>query len=198
MYKNEDQEIEIRNTIINAAREVFSRYGFKKTTMQDIASASGKAKSSLYHYFRSKEDVFASVLEKEVAILKDEVMAAIEKEDSAQDKLISYFISRMRAFKKLINFYSAFRDEYLENFSFIQRLRKSYDNYEVQMIQSLLKQGVDKGDFIISDLPMTASAILTALKGMEFQWAIEEDVDSIEQNIRSVVKVLFYGIVRRQ
>jgi AcrR family transcriptional regulator len=198
MYKNEDQEIEIRNTIINAAREVFSRYGFKKTTMQDIASASGKAKSSLYHYFRSKEDVFASVLEKEVAILKDEVIAAIEKEDSAQDKLISYFISRMRAFKKLINFYSAFRDEYLENFSFIQRLRKSYDNYEVQMIQSLLKQGVDKGDFIISDLPMTASAILTALKGMEFQWAIEEDVDSIEQNIRSVVKVLFYGIVRRQ
>jgi AcrR family transcriptional regulator len=197
MYKQRNQEIEIRETIISAARTVFSRYGFRKTTMRDIAAAAGKAKSSLYHYFKSKEDVFGSVLEKEVALLKDELMASIGQAETAQDKLIAYFIARMRGFKKLVNFYSAFSDEYLENYGFIQRLRKSYDQYEVTMIQSILSEGVDSGDFTISDLRMTAAAILTALKGMEFQWALEQDVDSIETNIRSLANVLFYGIMKR-
>jgi AcrR family transcriptional regulator len=197
MYKEKHKEIEIRETIISAAREVFARYGFRKTTMQDIASAAGKAKSSLYHYFKSKEDVFGSVLEREVTILKDEIMTSIEQEKTAQERLIAYFVARMRGFKKLVNFYSAFSDEYLENYGFIQRLRRAYDQYEIAMIQSMLTEGIEEGSFTISDLHMTAAAILTALKGMEYQWAVEEDVVSIEKNIRSMAKVLFYGIVKR-
>jgi AcrR family transcriptional regulator len=197
MYKKQNQEIEIREIITNAARAVFSRYGFRKTTMSDIAAAARKAKSSLYHYFRSKEDLFGSVLEKEVSILKNELMRSIGQEKTAQDKLIAYFIARMRGFKKLINIYSAFKDEYLENYGFIQRLRKSYDQYEVSMIQSILSEGVESGDFTVSNLRMTASAILTALKGMEYHWAIEEDVAAIEKDIRSMANVLFYGIVKR-
>lgn len=197
MYNQQNQEIEIREIITNAAREVFSRYGFRKTTMSDIAAAARKAKSSLYHYFKSKEDLFGSVLEKEASILKNEVMRSIEKEKTAQDKLIAYFVARMRGFKKLINIYTAFKDEYLENYGFIQRLRKSYDQYEITMIQSILSEGVNSGDFTISNLRMTAAAILTALKGMEYHWAIEEDVAAIEKDIRSLANVLFYGIVKR-
>lgn len=197
MYKKQNQEIEIREIITNAARAVFSRYGFRKTTMSDIAAAARKAKSSLYHYFKSKEDVFGSVLEKEVSILKDDLIASMEQEKTAQDKLIAYFVARMHGFKKLINIYSAFKDEYLENYGFIQRLRKSYDQYEVTMIQSILSQGVESGDFTVSNLPMTAAAILTALKGMEYHWAVEEDVEAIERDIRSMANVLFYGILKR-
>jgi AcrR family transcriptional regulator len=197
MNKERNKEIKVRSAIIENARGVFARYGFRKTTMKDIAKAARKAKSSLYHYFKSKEDVFRSVLEKEVNILKDEVMASIEKEKTAQDKLIAYFVARIRAFKKLVNFYSTFGDEYLENYGFIQRIRKAYDQYEIAMIKSMLSEGVNEGSFNISNLQMTAAAILTALKGMEYQWTIEQDVGEIEKNIRSMAKVLFYGIVKR-
>ncbi len=197
MYKEKNQEIEVRSTIIHAARKVFARYGFRKTTMQDIAGAARKAKSSLYHYFNSKEDIFRSVLEKEVGILKDQILKSINKEETAQKKLTAYFVARMYGFKKVINFYSAFSDEYLENYGFIQRMRREYDQYEISMIRSMLSEGVDEGSFTISNLQMTAAAILTALKGMEYQWAVEQDVEAIEKNIRSMANVLFYGIVKR-
>ncbi len=48
---------EMRNTIICKAGELFSRYGYKKTTMDDIADALQKGKSSIYYYFQNKEDI---------------------------------------------------------------------------------------------------------------------------------------------
>ncbi len=43
-----------RENILKIAREIFSKYGFKKTTLDDIANAVRKGKSSLYYYFKSK------------------------------------------------------------------------------------------------------------------------------------------------
>ena len=42
--------------IINGAKKLVQQYGLKKTTMEDIAKAAGKSKSTLYYYFKDKED----------------------------------------------------------------------------------------------------------------------------------------------
>ena len=62
-----------RENILKIAREIFSKYGFKKTTLDDIANAVRKGKSSLYYYFESKEDLFQAVILKEVNILAHEL-----------------------------------------------------------------------------------------------------------------------------
>ena len=51
-YKN------ARELIITVASDIFTRFGFRKTTMDEIASALHKGKSSIYHYFESKEELF--------------------------------------------------------------------------------------------------------------------------------------------
>ena len=50
---------EQREAIISAATGLFSRFGLEKTTMEDIAKAARKGKSTLYYYFKNKEAVFA-------------------------------------------------------------------------------------------------------------------------------------------
>ncbi|PZR32764.1 MAG: hypothetical protein DI538_19000 [Azospira oryzae] len=44
--------------IINSAKKLMQQYGLKKTTMDDIAKAAVKSKSTLYYYFKDKEDIF--------------------------------------------------------------------------------------------------------------------------------------------
>ena len=61
---NDNNQKEI---IIAAATTLFSRFGLDKTTMEDIAKAAKKGKSSLYYYFKSKEQVFAEVIRKEIS-----------------------------------------------------------------------------------------------------------------------------------
>ena len=75
----------IRRKIIIDAGDIFSRFGFNKTTMSDIAGKTGMGKSSLYYYFKSKEEVFEQVVIYEADILRDELTKALEKSSGAKD-----------------------------------------------------------------------------------------------------------------
>ncbi len=185
-----------KNEIVEIAREIFARFGFKKTTMDEIAKAVKKAKSSLYYYFQSKEEVFQAVIEQEANVLRDKIEKAISQEETPQDKLRAYVITRMKALKQLANFYSALKDEYLENFKFIEKFRRKYDEEEIQTISKILSEGVEKGVFYVKDVEMTALAILIALKGFEW-WIFQGNMKWSEKDIDNLLDVLFYGIVKK-
>lgn len=197
MEHSNPAEINTRQNIIEAAREVFARYGFRKATMDDIARAARKAKSSLYHYFKSKEEVFQEVIEQEAAEVKAEIAKAVAAAQTPQKKFRAYVVTRMTAFKRVANLFSAFKDEYLESYGFIERLRESYNRYEIETITGILKDGLEKGAFIVKNLELTAYAIFTAAKGLEYSWALEPDMKKVETNIDSLLDILFYGLVRR-
>ena len=58
---------EVKDTIVGVARNIFSRFGFKKTTMDEIAIAARKGKSSIYYYFTSKEEIIRLLLKRKQA-----------------------------------------------------------------------------------------------------------------------------------
>ncbi|ULT26448.1 TetR/AcrR family transcriptional regulator [Sphingobacterium sp. E70] len=52
---------QVKERIGQAAMECFERYGLEKTTLDDIAKAVGLNKTSLYYYYKNKEDIFIEV-----------------------------------------------------------------------------------------------------------------------------------------
>jgi AcrR family transcriptional regulator len=50
-----------RKAILKAAFEAFSSYGFRRTSMEDIARAAGMSRAALYLHYRNKEDIFRSL-----------------------------------------------------------------------------------------------------------------------------------------
>lgn len=189
---------DIKQRIIVMAQDIFSRFGFKKTTLEDIARSLHMAKSSIYHYFASKEELFTAVVEKEVSLLKKEMMKSLKQEDDPQKKLRNYGILRMQAISRFANFYSTFKDDYLEQYSFVHKLRQNYDRYEIETIKSILKEGLDKGIFVVKDLDTTSFTIVTALKGLEYPWALETDPIKIMNGIDALCDIFFNGILRRK
>jgi AcrR family transcriptional regulator len=77
-----------RKEIIISAGRIFSHYGFKKTTMEEIARALKIGKSSVYYYFKSKEDIFEAVVLYEANILRNELTTAIKSMRSLTKILI--------------------------------------------------------------------------------------------------------------
>jgi len=188
---------DIKEVIVSAARSVFAKFGFNKTTMNEIAKAARKAKSSLYHYFSSKEDIFEEVIKKETKVLKSELTKTINSKHTTKDKLKAYIVTRMKIIHDLANFYSALKDEYLDNYSFIEKLRKDYFEFEIELIKKLLREGVDSEEFVIKDLDVTSFAIVTALKGLEYPWIAENDFVKTKKNIDNLLDVLLFGLVKR-
>ena len=60
-----------RQLLVDVARQLFAKKGLENTTMNDIATASGKGRRTLYTYFKSKEDIYYAVIECELERLSD-------------------------------------------------------------------------------------------------------------------------------
>jgi AcrR family transcriptional regulator len=188
---------EIRDQIIEASRIIFSKYGFKKTTMDEIAQAIGKGKSSIYYYFPGKDDIYKAVIEKEATIMHETVQKAVLQLDDPIEKFKVYVTIRMKAFRDMVNFYDAIRNELRSNLDFINKIRQKYDTDEMDFVDSFLKEGVKQGLFQIEDTDLTAIAVVTAMKGLELPLIRQRNYKNYDEHILHLLNVLFYGIVKR-
>jgi AcrR family transcriptional regulator len=191
------QHEEARTKIIDIARNIFTHFGFKKTTMEEIALATRKGKSSIYYYFNSKEDIFKAVIEKEADELKDELYKKISGIEDPIERLKVYITIRMRKLNKLTNFYTALKSDYLSHLEFIEQIRKSYDQDEVRVVTGIIQEGIERGKFSVEDPHLSAVAIVTAMKGLEVPLFINKEHGNFEARLSSLINFLFYGIVKR-
>ncbi len=192
MKKNEKKGI-----ITQVAQKIFSRYGLLKTTVDEIAKAARMGKASLYHYFKSKEDIFREVVEKENKLLTEKIQEAINKVDSPMEKIRMYIITRMNYLNELANIHSALTDDYLDHYAFIEKIRKKNFHEEIETIKNILKEGVKEKIFKIRDIELTSFTIISALKGLEYPWTVETPLVEMEKNIDKLLEILFNGIVER-
>ena len=186
---NEQKEI-----ILSAAKNLFSRFGLEKTTMEDIAKAAGKGKSSLYYYFKSKEDVFAGVIQKEIAGLKTTIRKAIEEEDDPYNKFTRFVGTRLNYLNEKTDQYTTIKDEYLKHYQFIQNLTADYSDWEMSTIKDIIEYGRDRGLFLVTDSETISRAIFFALKGLEYPWTTNLTRIELEKSVYVLVDILLKGI----
>ncbi len=67
---------ETKDKILNVAATIFSKFGFHKTTVDEIARAAHKAKGSVYYHFKSKEELFQGVVDEKFQMLRGELIKA--------------------------------------------------------------------------------------------------------------------------
>ena len=188
---------EYRKKIIISARQIFSRFGFRKTTMDEVAKALKIGKSSIYYYFRSKEEIFEAVVLYEANILRNELTTAIKSVQSPIGKMEKYVYVRMKTFEKLSNYYNAIFDKNLDHFEFVEKIRERYDREEIAILRLILYDGVRKKVFNVENSEYTALAIQTTLKGLEVPLFWEKREVNIDHRLKAILDVLFYGIVQK-
>jgi AcrR family transcriptional regulator len=73
-----------RRQLLDAAREAFTRLGFAEASMEEIAERAGVTRGPLYHYFDSKQDLFAAVYEEVDEALAAEIASEIRTRTAAE------------------------------------------------------------------------------------------------------------------
>jgi len=189
---------EFRKKVILTAGQIFSHYGFRKTTMDEIARALKMGKSSIYYYFESKEEIFEAVVLHEANILRNELTTAIKSVESPTDKMRKYVFVRMKSFEKLSNYYNAIFDKNLDHFDFIETIREKYDREELAILRLILYDGYRKNVFSIANSEYTALAIQTTLKGLEVPLFWMKKEVNIENRLNVILDVLFNGILKKK
>lgn len=189
---------EIREQLIQDARVVFARYGYKKTALDDIAREARKGKSTIYYYFKSKDEIFKAVIDTEAGIRKDAIDEQISSIEDPKQKLKTYIYVRMLSLKMVVNYYEAIKNDLLDKLYFVDNFRANHLEAEISIVQNLLLEGIAKGVFTIQNPELTAKTIVTALHGFEVPLILKNLSDEeIQKSVDEMLNILFYGMVTK-
>ena len=186
-----------RENILKIAQDIFSKFGYKKTTLDDIANAVRKGKSSLYYYFKSKEDLFQAVIMKEVELLARELDKVVNRNTDPVDKLRDYLLTKINTFRNLANFYNALEND-VTAIGFIEDIKNKYEQDEIRLIKRILIEGVRKNEFEIYDFNLAAIGITMAIKGLEMPLSAGTYGNmNLDRSVDVILKIICYGIMKR-
>src|SRR6185369_11944881 len=82
-----------RAAIVDAAAQVFLRYGFKKTSMDDLARAAGLSRQGLYLHFATKEDLFKAGVHRLIEVMREAGRAVLASELPVDERVLEFFVA---------------------------------------------------------------------------------------------------------
>lgn len=189
---NKDETV--RDAILRAAERVFQKWGLNKTTMEDIASEAGKGKSTLYYYYKSKEEIFDAVVTTEFEEILAKAQKSTIKAATAKEKLKTYIVTTIVEMKNKISAYTIIRTEIKRNQNFIDKVRKLFIAKEEQFVIEILTNGVKSKEFNFLDeneVNTAAKTIIGVIHALELYLLLEND-DT--KQLDMAAKMITYGI----
>ena len=185
-----------RDKILSVANKLFSRFGFHKTSMDEIAKIARKAKGSLYYHFASKEDLFKEVVSTELINLKSQLSIIIDDTDlSASGKIKKYLIKRMEVLNDAANYHETLKADFFEHFHFIDDLRNELDELEKENLEKIINQGVKTGEFMpIADMEVLLDVFIMVMKGLEIPFFLQGKYTKYAPHFEGLMSILTKGL----
>lgn len=169
----------VRDEILRAAMGLFRAYGLDKTTMEDIAEAAGKGKSTLYYYFKTKEDVFYAVASLERGSAFREIEKAVNACKTAADRVRVLFSVRRRIIATKAKLYPLIFKETTKHLEFFGKMRRENNMEAINLLTRILEEGVASGQFKAikkDDCGAIAVTAMAALHGMDLELLLDNKI----------------------
>jgi len=187
----------IKFEILIQAQRLFHQFGLEKTTMEEIATACGKGKNTLYHYFKDKEQVFNDVIHFELLRLRQQVEDKVDEHKRMRDKVRTYFLE----FNKGITHEVTLARIVTKDFHLKRTAQKYFSElmrYEKAYLVQIIEDGYDSDEYKKAsreDIPEVVELLLVAFFGViDYSMGKENDLDKekLQQTIDLIVFMLFY------
>jgi AcrR family transcriptional regulator len=186
-------EVEIRSIIVNAATQFFSKFGFSKTTMSEIAKHTHKAKGLLYYYFNSKEELFNEVLKQELGKVKTELGKIAVSDTDPLIMLRSYLLLHLKLLNKALTYHETLKADFFEKYHFVKNVRDDFDHFEREQLTFILDKGKEEKCLDITDITSSVNIILMVLHGIELPLFLQDRYTEYEATLDELSTVLING-----
>ncbi len=182
-----------------ATRELAEEIGPDNITMEELAKKIDMGKASIYYHFRNKDEIISEVAKEEGKIIQREVFKAIQQEQDPKSKLLAFVSARIKHVKKIAGFYGEDQlQKKLHKYYFaFEEFQKQFYDFEENLLHSILEDGMDKGLFEINNLRLTTRALLSGLRGIEYQWTFNTSVEDAIEQAKLLLELLINGIKKR-
>ncbi len=165
VQQNQEQ---YKRRIFEAAKTLFARYGFRKTTVDEIAEWAGISKSTMYKVFRTKEEILAELIIWEARAFRRAYMAEIKKLDDPLKKVEMLCRESSEYFNKYPFLGRVMVDEERRFTPFLRGQVSFVEDGIRDIIGKLLEEGIAKGAFRPLNVPDATETILALMRAFAY------------------------------
>ncbi len=181
--------------IMEAAVGCFSRFGYKKATLEDIAGELGILASSLYAYTDSKRDLYEQAVRYVLLRWQSRVREAVASVKSPREKLVTLMRTALMYLSGDTDFCALLKSDPL-----IFPMFPTVDPYEeingesVAMIGRILAEGVSGGDFRPMNIPAVAEVVFSLYKSFIIHAYVHGEPEYLERYMENTIDLIVNGI----
>ncbi len=198
---NEPGKCCARDAILDAAERLLSLYGYKKTTVEDIAQEAGIGKGTVYLHFRSKEDIAVSWIDRANERVRAQLEEIAQSDASHPERLRKMLVARVMIRFDYARNYNKSLDELLVSIRpMILLCRHNWHEAEANILERLLADGKANGAFALDDALTVARTLLLATNSLlPYNLSARQlgERDEIEVTAARIAGLLLDGLLAR-
>jgi len=196
--RREREYLAHREEILSAAEKVFAAKGFFPTTMSDIARRAEFGTGTLYKYFKSKEELYFTLIDEKAEEINRLVKTELSQRSSAVERIQEVlrlqfeFIERNRDFFR-IYISERSRFEWTIKDDLGKGLHEKMVSY-IDILSEVIKQGIKKGEFRSMDPRDLAHAFVGVVNSFVFEWLISREPYPLVSKLDTVLEIFLSGV----
>ena len=188
--------LKTREKLIEVARQLFAHKGIENTTMSDIANASDRGQRTIYTYFKNKREIYNAVIERESEHLVERLRGIASSDISATEKLMMFIDVRLQIVRETIDHQSdnpMLRTLFIREVKRMERIRNMAIEKELDLIQNILDEGLESGEFSPETVDSVYMAMLMMFQGIELSYMrnnfhqMHIDADKVPDQVKEFI-----------
>ncbi len=189
---------EVKNIIVESAAIFFSKYGFYKTTMDEIAQHIHKAKGALYYYFKSKEELFNEVLKQELGIVKISLQKIVNTENDPMAMFKEYMLYRFQLLNNSLNYHETLRGDLFDKYGFVKLVLDDFRSFERTQITLILEKGTKEGYLGIANVNSAVDVIMMIINSIEIPIFLQKKYKNYDNTINELIILIVSGLSKQK
>jgi AcrR family transcriptional regulator len=182
---NKRSGIESKQKIMKAAMDVFSRKGYAKANIREIARTAGISVGGVYLYFRNKEELYRSLINERMLDIGSQTETIAGKTQSASEALSHFLGLHLENALKHKEFILLHIREH--GFTFGVQEKKNFFRKQRELVERLIQRGIRTGEFRKCNASDMAKVIMGSLRGVILSMALDDDVHITPQMMHEFI-----------
>lgn len=187
---------EKRKVLLQAASEALMEYGAHKTTLDDIARRAGVSKTSLYYYFRDKNEIVRAIVQGYTEELIELMKKAAASKQSAEDRMFALIEARFRFLAEKTRHAPR---EVIQEFRSLEGVfeteKELYLQAHLDLVRGILEDGVFRGEVQpLDNLGLVALVLISSMFGCDRTFAFYDQPDRMMEAMRQMNGIFFAGL----
>ena len=192
----------IQQQILQAAKRLFQVHGLYKVTVDDVAKAVGKGRSSLYYYYKSKDEIFEAVMDIEISEMIAAITRAVDEAPGIEQKINAFCTTKLNVLREKRGFFSVLDAGMdADAMSHFNQTRVTHHNLIIKregiLLNRILAEAIENNELRPineADMEMVVFVLLSSIHGLKREMITLNNWEDIGRAVNALTRMVLYGL----